>query len=77
MIGWHRAGFRLYWLYDDQDVGPAGPTVAESGPEKVIQGVEFGQRPLSLQDCDLLSEGQYLEGGITSTAEENSDADNE
>jgi hypothetical protein len=30
-----------------------------------------------LKDCDLLSEGQYLEGGITSTAEKDSDADNE
>jgi hypothetical protein len=52
-------------LHDDQDVGPAGPTVAESGPEKAIQGVQFGPWPLSLEDCDLLSEGQYLEGGIT------------
>ena len=59
-------------LDDEQDVGPAGPTAAEGGPEESIQGVQNGPRPFLFQHGDLLSEGENLAGGIAPTAEEDS-----
>ena len=60
-------------LHDDQDVGPAGPTMAKSRPEESVQGVQFWPRPFPFEHGDLLSEGENFEGGIASTAEEDSD----
>jgi hypothetical protein len=64
-------------LDDNQDFSPAGPTMAESGPEESVQGVQFWPWPFSFEHCDLLSQGQTFEGGITSTAQKDSDAENE
>ena len=55
-------------LDDNQDFSPAGPTMAKSGPEESVQGIEFWPWPFSFEHGDLLSEGQNFESGITSTA---------
>ena len=65
----HRVG-----LHDDQDFRP---TMAKSGPEESVQAIQFWPWASSFEHGDLLSEGQNFEGGITSTAEKDSDADNE
>jgi hypothetical protein len=51
--------------------------MAKSGPEESVQGIQFWPWPFSFEHGDLLSEGQNFEGGIPSTAEKHSDADNE
>jgi len=61
------------WLHDHQDVGPTRPEAAEGGPEQPIQGVQGGPRSLVFQHRDLLSEGKNFEGGVGSTAEEDTD----
>lgn len=64
--------------HDNQDFGPAGPTMAKSGrPKRAAHAIQFWPWPFSFEHGDLLSEGQNFEGGITSTAEKHSDADNE
>ena len=68
----HGVGF-----HENQDVGPAGPTLAESRPEESVQGVQFWPRPFPFQHGDLLSEGEDFEGGIASTAKEDADGDKE
>ena len=64
-------------LDDDQDVGPAGPKVAEGGPEESVQGVQYWPRPLAFEHGELLTEGEDFEGGIAPTAKEGRDAGNE
>ncbi len=64
-------------FHEDQDVRPAGPTLAECRPEESVQGVQFWPRPFPFEDGDLLSKSENLEGGIASTAEEDSDGDKE
>jgi hypothetical protein len=64
-------------LHQDKDVRPAGPTLAECRPEQSIPGVQFWSRPFPFQHSDLLSEGEDFEGGIASTANEDSDGDKE
>jgi hypothetical protein len=61
--------------HQDQDIRPAGPTLAECCPEESVQGVQFWPRPFPFQHGDLLSEGKDFEGGIASTAKEDSDGD--
>jgi hypothetical protein len=63
--------------YEYQDVRPAGPTLAECRPEKAVPGVQFRPRPFPFQHGDLLSEGEDFEGGIASTAKEDSNGDKE
>jgi len=64
----HSVGF-----HENQDVGPAGPTLAESRPEESVHGVQFWTRPFPFQHGDLLSEGEDFERGIASTAKDGSD----
>ena len=59
---------------ENQNVGPAGPTLAKSRPEQPVQGVQW-PRPFSFQHGYLLSEGEDFEGGIATTAKENPDGD--
>jgi hypothetical protein len=47
--------------------------VAEGGPEEPVQGVQGWPRPFAFEYGDLLSEGEDFEGGIGSTAEEDTD----
>ena len=68
----HGVGF-----HENQDVRPAGPTLAERRPEEPVPGVQFWPRPLPLQHGDLLAEGEDFEGGIASTPKEDSDGDKE
>ena len=51
--------------------------MAKSGPEESVQAIQFWPWPFSFEHGDLLSEGENFEGGIASTAEEDSDADKE
>ena len=60
-------------LDDDQDVGPMGPEAAEGRPEEPVEGVQGRPRPFAFEHGDLLSEGEDFEGGIASTAEEDTD----
>ena len=64
-------------LHDDEDVGPAGRKAAEGRPEESVQRVQYWPRPFAFEHGDLLSEGEDFEGGIASTAEEDSDGGNE
>ena len=64
-------------LHNNQDFSPAGPTMAKSGPKEPVHAIQFWPWSLSFEHGDLLSEGQNFEGGIPSTAEKRSDADNE
>jgi len=59
---------------ENQNVGPAGPTLAKSRPQQPVQGVQW-PRPFSFQHGYLLSEGEDFEGGIATTAKENPDGD--
>ena len=68
----HGCGF-----HEDQDVRPAGPTLTECRPEESVQGVQFWPWPFPFEHGDLLSEGEDFEGGIGSTAKEDSDGDKE
>ena len=60
-------------LHDDEDVGPAGPQVMQGGPEEPVERVQGRPRAFSLEDRNLLSEGENFKGGVTSTAKEDSD----
>ena len=60
---------------ENQDVGPAGPTLAESRPEESVDGVQFWTRPFPLQHGDLLSEGEDFKCRIASTAKEDAYGD--
>ena len=64
----HGVGF-----HQDQDVRPAGPTPPEYGPEESVAGVQSWPRSFPFEHGDQLSEGKNFEGGITSTAKEDSD----
>ena len=64
-------------LHDDEDVGPAGPEAAEGRPEESVPRIQYRPRPFALEHGDLLSEGEDFQGGIASTAEEDSDGGNE
>jgi hypothetical protein len=64
-------------IHQDQDVRPAGSTLAECRPEESVPGVQFWPRPLPFQHGELLAEGEDFEGGIASTAKEDSDGDKE
>ena len=68
----HGVGF-----HENQNVGPAGPTLAESRPEESVQGIQFWPRPFSFQHGYLLSEGEDFEGGIAATAKEDPDGGKE
>ena len=68
----HGVGF-----HGNQDVRPAGPTLAECRPEESVQGIQFWPRPFPFQHGDLLAEGEDFEGGIASTPEEDSDGSKE
>lgn len=62
-------------LHDDQDVRPAGPTLAECPPEDPDQGVQLWPRPFPFQHGELLLKGQDFEGGIAASAKEKTDGD--
>jgi hypothetical protein len=64
-------------FHDDQDVGPAGPTLAECCPEESVPGVQSGPRPFPFEHGYLLSEGEDFEGGVASTAQEDSEGEKE
>jgi len=42
----------------------------QSRPEKPVERVQRGPRLFSLEDRDLLSEGENFKGGVASTPEE-------
>ena len=45
----------------------------QSRPEKSVQGVQGWPRPFAVERGDLLSEGEDFEGGVASTAEEDTE----
>src|SRR5258708_7856825 len=51
---------------EDQDVRPAGPTLAECRPEESVQGVQCWPWPFPFQHGKLLSEGENFQGCIAS-----------
>jgi hypothetical protein len=60
-------------LHDEEDVGPVGPNAAQGSPEEPVQPIQTGTGPLPLENCDLLPQGEDLQGGVLATAEEDSD----
>ena len=64
-------------LHDDEDVSPAGPTAAQGRPEEPVGGVQGRSGAFPFEDRDLLSEGEDFEGGVASTAEENTNGGEE
>jgi len=63
-------GFRLH---DNEEVGPPWPKTAQRSPEQPIKGVQRWARPLALQYGELLAQGEHLERGIPTTAQEDPD----
>ena len=63
-------GFRLH---DHEEVGPPRAETAQRSPEQPIKGVQRWARPLALQYGDLLAQGEHLERGIPTTAQEDPD----
>ena len=57
--------------HDDENVRPAGPEAAESGPEESVQPLNVGARTFAFEHRNLLSEGEDFESNITPTAKEN------
>ena len=60
---YHGVGF-----HENQDVRPAGPTLAKCRPKESVPGVQSWPRPFAFQHGDLLAEGEDFESGIASTA---------
>jgi hypothetical protein len=50
-----------------------GPNAAQGSPEEPVQPIQTGTGPLPLENCDLLPQGEDLQGGVLATAEEDSD----
>ena len=67
-------GFRLH---DHEEVGPPRPETAQRSPEQPIKGVQRWTRPLALQHGDLLAQGEHLERGVPTSAEEDPDCGQE
>ena len=61
-------------LHDNEDVGPAGPKLSQSGPEEPVQPIQAGPRPFTFEHGDLLSEGEDFEGGVAPMAEEDAES---
>lgn len=61
------------WFHDDEDVGPAGPQVAEGCPEESIERVQGRPRPLALEDRDLLPEGKDFESSVAPSTDEDAE----
>ena len=47
-------------LYDEERFLPSRPEAAQENPEEPVRGVESGLRVSSLQNGDLLAEGEIL-----------------
>jgi len=62
------ADYRLRFHYQ-QDLGRSGPNAAQRRPEQPVQALNSGADG-SLQDGDLLPQGQDFQGSVASTAEE-------
>jgi hypothetical protein len=52
------------WFHDDEYVGLAAPHAAQGRPEDPVNRVQRRPRSLALEHCDLLSQGEYLQGGV-------------
>ena len=61
-----------FWFHQHEDVGPAGPD-AVGGPEEPVDRVQRRLRSFPLENGDLLSQGENLEGGVSAIAEEDTD----
>jgi hypothetical protein len=66
-----------FWFHQHEDVGPAGPTAAQGGPEEPVERVQRRPRSFPLENGDLLSQGENFEGGLAAIAEEDADGGNE
>jgi hypothetical protein len=66
-----------FGIHQDQDIRPAGPTLAECRPEESVPGVQPWPRSFPFEHGDLLPQGEDFEGNITSTAKAGSDAHKE
>ena len=60
-------------FHNDEGVSPAGPNVAQDGPEEPVERGQRRSRPFALENSDLLAEGEYFEGGVTATVKEYAD----
>jgi hypothetical protein len=58
-----------FWFDNQKDIGPAGPKLAEGGPEEPVAGVQVWPRALAFENGELLAEGQNFQGGIGSCPE--------
>jgi hypothetical protein len=62
-----------FGLDDDEGLGPTGPTATEGNPEDPIQPLQFGPWTVAFEYCELLPQGQNLEGVITPTSNEHAE----
>ena len=58
-----------FWFDNQKDIGPAGPKLAEGGPEEPVTDVQVWPRALAFENGELLTEGQDFQGGIGSCPE--------
>ena len=57
-------------LDDDEDVAPGRPQVTQRRPEESVPGVQFRPRPFTLENRDLLAQGEDFDRGIASAPKE-------
>lgn len=60
--------------FDDlEDIHPAGPEARQGSPEEPVEGVQRRPRSLTLQNCQLLPQGEDFEGDVAAILEEDPD----
>jgi len=58
------------WFHHHQHARPFGPPTPEAEPEQAIPWTQLGSGVLTLEDADLLPEGDELQSEVMSRAEE-------
>ena len=57
-------------FYDDQNIRPSRPQLAQCGPEETIKARQCGARPLAFEHSDLLPQREDFKRCMQATAEE-------
>jgi hypothetical protein len=53
---------------DNQDLGPAGPSAVQGGPEEPVQPTQTGTGPFPLENYQLLPEGENFKCFVATAA---------
>jgi hypothetical protein len=55
---------------DDENIAPARPQTVQRCPEEPVAGVQFWPRPFTLENRDLLAQGEDFDGGVAPAPKE-------